>query len=188
MFVCGIDTSQVLGPKVMNRIQQLPFSCHNLLLVRKRSNRNTNWLEASRTVTGMNEKKKQPKTLGWDKQWQTTNSLTYGQGKYIQHSPREWAALNRPRSFLAQVKSLFFYYVWHMKCYGTSKVPHINICQLHEILHQHTLKSTRKPPKNEKKHTPTWWLDLEKILPTKTCRISNTLPNGGAPSPPSPHG
>ena len=69
----------------------------------------------------------------------------------------------------------------HMKCYGTSKVPHINIYQRHEILHQHTIKSTRKLPNTDKKHTHTHQHDiriLKKNIANKNiCPFAvNTLP------------
>ena len=45
-----------------------------------------------------------------------------------------------------------------MKCYGISKVPHIHIYQLHEIFHQHKIKSTGKLTKQQKTHQNNVWI------------------------------
>ena len=68
-------------------------------------------------MNGMNEKNNKQKLLvetnndkpngamAFSNDMIPANSLTYGQGKYIQNSPRKWAALNLPGLFLGQVIS-----------------------------------------------------------------------------------
>ena len=182
VFVCFFVTSTHHKSQVpkywtgFNNCLFLIFSCHNLLLVRKgqglwRNERNewkkqqtkNSWLR--QTMTNLTGPWRFPMTWFQETPWLMDKDNIYSTLTSQMVCPQPSRVF--PRS--SQIR--------HMKCYGTSKVPHINIYQRHEILHQHTIKSTRKLPKDRKKNTHTHthtniilgsWT---KILPTKTSAL-----------------